>query len=79
MAIHILPQAQTVAAVAPWLALPNVTIHCPRCTRAFRLLPHDRFEADGTLLCHACTKLDEAWFREMNADAIHGTGAWDRG
>lgn len=54
------------AETAPWLALPNVTIHCPRCTRAFRLQPHDRLEADGTLLCASCERADRAWHIEMN-------------
>lgn len=61
-----LPQAGTVGELAPWLASANVTIHCPRCRRAFRLQPHDRLEADGTLLCASCERADMAWHAEMN-------------
>ena len=79
MAIHILPQAQTVRDAAPWLLNPGVTVHCYRCERDYRAQPDDEIEGDGSRLCGPCATADRIWHREVNADTFYGSGVFDRG
>ncbi len=78
MAISILPQARTVASAAPWLLTPGLTVVC-RCSSEFVPQAGDELEADGRYMCRPCAITDRIWHSEMNQDAIHGTGAFDRG
>lgn len=78
MALALYQEAQTVANTAPWLLTPSLSVIC-RCSTEFRPQASDEIEADGSVLCRPCAITDRIWHAEANLDAVHGTGAFDRG